>query len=67
MRWITENCFLAPTDKIIVNVGDGLTTSMSVRDVLKSKHPIPRPPHTFSLVDADELPHLEDIEKSYIQ
>ena len=65
VRWITErssNGLLAPTDETIVTVGDGSTTSMSVLDVLKSKHPNPRPPHTFSLLDADELPHLEDIE-----
>ena len=65
VRWITErssNGLLAPTDKIIVNDGDGTATSMSVLDVLKSKHPNPHPLHTFSLLNVDELPHLEDIE-----
>ena len=60
VRWITERSRsgpLAPTDEISE---DG-SMKKTVLDVLRSKHPDPHPPHTFSLLAANELPQFENL------
>ena len=65
LRWITDrsNCgLLAPADEVELRAGDNSIVKKTVSEVLASKHPEPRPPHSLSLLTADELPHFEDIE-----
>ena len=64
MRWLTnrsKGSVLSPNDQV-PSTTNSTTTSISVLEALKQKHPQPHPPHSFSLLQPSSLPLLEDVD-----
>ena len=61
VRWLAEQSKgspLKPDDMINIHI-NGVDSSVSVADALKSKDPLSHPPHSSTLLRSDELPYVE--------